>query len=156
MEAIALYAAIVATASVLWQAWTWWHSRRLLIDIWAETDTEPYLDDFDEETGQYRTTHYRPVLRIRVANRSEFPVRIISVGTQTRARARANLVPLPQAGEQTIPPHDAASWDALYDMLDDDVDLSPRMRVWAELPTGERVMSEPQNLDPPLSDRESR
>jgi hypothetical protein len=137
--AIAIYAAIVGSGSLGWQVFQWLHARRLRVEVHASIGLVGFGPG-----------NVPAVVSITVINSSDYPVRVANVGIdlQDGSERTMNLTtPMPGA---TVPgviaPHDSGVGYALKDEVDEQVDVTKPVRVWARLSTGELIHSQARPL----------
>ena len=134
---IAIYAAAIATAGLLWQIYAWWHRTKSHVTVDARIGlTVPQAVE---------------IITITVKNRSEHPVRVEGAGIdlQDRSGAAIHLVqPVPGATlPGAIAPHDSGqTWMERDEAEQRGINVLAPVTVWVRLATGEVVKSKPSPL----------
>lgn len=123
VDPVAVYAAIVATGSIVASLFTWHRSRQTRLEL----DIAPYTNSF----GEFKA------VRLRVVNKSEHPVRFVSVGLEGKEVGQSIV-----AQNGVIQPRDAFDHLLYEDKLEafgffEDEDI----RLWVLLPTGDSEKS---------------
>ena len=134
MEPLAVYAAIVATASVGWQIYSWWHRRRshVAVEIRYAVASPPEGD--------------LPVVTIGAINHSEHPVRVTGLGLDFQDRHDEQFHQWRPLDIATIPgivePHDSGEGFArIGDVESAGIDVYEPVTAWVRLSTGEVLRS---------------
>lgn len=139
--AIAGYAAIVSTAALGWQVYSWRDQRRSHVAVEARFALA-ILPDSDPAAK---------VVAIGVANRSDHPVRVTGAGLDLQDDSGYQLHTFGQFPGATLPgvvsPRDSASaFLPLEKVEEEGIDITEPVTAWARLATGELVKSKPTRL----------
>lgn len=136
-DLIAIYAALVATGSVAWQAWTWWHSRTPRVEVRIRTAILGGAGGTTEE-----------VVMLEAINRSEFRVNVKTVAFvyENEAGEEFAYILLHQLPGSTLPgaiePHDSGStWGRIEQMKAKGVPIGTSLRGLVSLATGDEFRS---------------
>lgn len=142
---VAIYAALVATASLAWQVYLWRHRRQTRLKVETElgfvTANVASTDVVDGERTE--------VVLLRAINHSDFPVRITAAGFTANDGVQ---IPLgsPRHGSSLpgrIEPHDSGLALVTPGELEaKGADLDEPMTAWVVLSTGERISAPPRPL----------
>ena len=136
---VAIYAALVATGSLGWQVYFWWHRRQARVEVSAAVGIAA--------TGLGTAE----VVTVTAVNRSEFPVNVKSVGFDTQDGSGRTLALLHPNPGSTLPgriePQDSGMAVSPKNQLEDNgLDLTKPVTAWVRLSTDDLVRSKP----PPL------
>lgn len=136
---VAAYAALVASASLLWQIYTWHHRHRSHVQVQVR---------FAIAVPEVATIE---AVSVTATNRSEHAVRISEVGLLLQGTSDERFHQWRQLPGATIPgvidPHDAGTAFLLHDdVRKTGVDIYEPVTAWVRLSTGEFVKSPPTRL----------
>jgi hypothetical protein len=137
---IAIYAALVASASLAWQVYTWWYRRQSRIEV-----------DVRMAVAAPAVAVTLEALSVTATNRSEHVVRITGVGVDLqddREMQFHQVVPMHGA---TLPgpiqPHDSGSALLMREDVErEGLDIYKPITAWVRLATGEMVKSSPTTV----------
>lgn len=136
--AIAIYAAVLSTAGLAWQVFSWAHRRRSHVTVQARIAFVGY--------------DALQVISIEATNTSDHPVRVTSAGLMLQDGSGRQFVILRQPDGATLPgvvqPHDSATtWIAQADAESEGgFDVFAPVTAWVNLATGQAVTSKPRPL----------
>lgn len=138
---IAGYAAVVSTAALGWQVYSWRHKRQSHVDVDARLALA-FLPDSDSP---------EKVVAVSVANRSDHPVRVTGAGLDLQDGSGYQLHHVGQFPGSTLPgmvePYDSASAFLPLEQIEaEGIDFSRPVIAWARLATGETRKSRPRSL----------
>jgi hypothetical protein len=139
-EALAIYAAVVATLGTGWQIYTWLHGRRLHVRVSVRI-----ASTFDA-AGRWKDW-----IVITAISRTNYPVRTTNAGIQSESLPSkmawcVNPHPLSTI-PGVIPPHDSAqAFLEVPSLAKDGFDVGLPVRACVSLSTDERIWSEPTTL----------
>lgn len=144
---VATYAAVVASAGLGWQIFTWWVERRNRVSVSLRMGL-----------GQVADGHYGPAIYVVVRNLGAHPIRAVAAGLHVTLKDGTTRMIYSAMGgllKAKVAANDAAHVLLLREDLElEDVDFDGAMRGWVDLATGERVKSPSQVPIPrPLDDR---
>lgn len=130
--AIAIYAALIATVGFAWQVFTWWHVRRIRVEVAACFALVGYGPEPTE------------MVAITATNRSEHTVQIPSFGIDLQDNSGRSLhfaSGRPGSGlPGSIAPHDSATgFVEIRDIVAKGIDLYSDIHCWVRLSTGESI-----------------
>lgn len=133
-EAVAAYAAIVASAAFGWQVFTWRTAYRNKVTVTLELGIGESQDRLE------------PAIDIVVRNFGIQPIRVVAAGLaiETADEDMTRIVPASRGNllEQKVAANDAGYAQLTWESLEDErVDFWNPMIGWVELATGERVES---------------
>ena len=134
---VAIYAALVATAGLLWQIYAWWHRRRSHVTV--------------EARAGMLVPQGLEIITISVRNRSEHTVRVTSIDLELQDGSGRHMPVIHQLPGATLPgeiqPHDAGqAFVSLEEAKGIGVDLTEPLTVVVGLATGGFVKSKPERL----------
>jgi hypothetical protein len=137
--AIAIYAAVVATAGVAWQVYTWLrlHGTRVRVTVSNAFLTFP--------------DHLPQVAMITVRNLGGHPIRVTSAGFDFQdGSGRTVVLTQPPPGASLpgiVQPRDSAeTWVEEQHFTSSGIDVFRPLVAWARLATGETFKSKPTTL----------
>jgi hypothetical protein len=137
---IAIYAASVASASLAWQIYTWWHRRQSRVEVGVSMAVAAPAAGVTLQA-----------LSVTATNRSEHAVRITGVGVDLQDDGGMQFHQVIPIHGATIPgpiqPHD--SGNALLmreDVEREGLDVYKPVTAWVRLATGETVKSPPTTV----------
>lgn len=131
---VAAYAALVATASLAWQVYTWWHRRKSHVEVSASIAILAF------------STGIKQAISIEVTNHSDHTIRVTGAGLDMQDGSQMELHILEPPSGSTIPgtvqPRDSAkTWieQAAYEAQG--INPLEPVTAWAKLATGETIRS---------------
>jgi hypothetical protein len=138
--ALASYAAIVATLSLAWQVYLWWHRRSSHVKVSLVTTVIAHRGGEDLQA-----------ITIVATNRSEHPVRVTIAGIERHDDSGVHALTFTSPDGGTMPgviqPHDSGEIKIEGEELrKNGVSLYDSIAGWVQLATGELLRSE---LDEP-------
>jgi hypothetical protein len=139
---IAIYAGVVATASLLWQVYSWWHRRRHRVEVTASMALIGHAG--------VRATQ---VIAVTATNRSEHPVRVAGAGLEAQDGSGflLHVVQQPEGTRATIPgivqPNDSGQTYLERPVVEENgISVVEPVVAWVRLATGEQLRSKPRPL----------
>lgn len=136
---VAGYAAVVSTASLAWQVWSWRLARKNRVTATVSA-----------ALVGLNSGEMVDAVSVDVVNRSDHAVRVKGVGLELQdgsGRQMHQMQTPPGATlPGTIPPHDSASTYFLAENIEQEagIDVYAPIAAWVQLATGETVRSKPR------------
>jgi hypothetical protein len=136
--AVAIYAAIVATAALGWQVFTWWRHHRTKVEVFVRAGE-----------AQVDGTAERPAILVIVRNLSAYDIRIVTVVLAQDGRALVAVPPMLPQGRPDEPPGLVPPRDIRTAALEREeavkagLDASRPAAAWVGLASGETFSSKP-------------
>jgi len=131
---VAAYAALVATASLGWQIYTWWHRRKSHVEVSASIAILGF------------STGAKQAIGIDVTNHGDHAIRVTGAGLEMQDGSDAQLHILNPPPGATIPgtiqPRDSAkTWIEQAEYEEQGISPFEPVTAWAQLATGEFIRS---------------